>query len=98
MKLQVSFKLLQLSWLLFVSIVLALQCCQSHLSACGFVPALRFGSDERPLPESLQRCVTVCYALIVLISFGCQVTYGIVAINISSAIRWFTLSGSHSRV
>ena len=99
-KLHVSFKLLQLSCLLFVSIVLALQSCQSHLSACGFLPAMRFGSGERPLSEPLQRCVVLSYALMVMISFWlpgdiCQVI--IMAMDISDA-RWFPVSYSHSYV
>ncbi len=68
------------------------------LSACGFLPALRFGSGEQPLPEPSRRCVTVYYALIVMISSGCQVIDSNVAVDISSLSRCFPLSGSHSCV
>lgn len=94
-ELVVNFKLSQLSWLLFAAIVLALQIFQSHLSAYGFLPTLRFGSGDWSLPEPLQRCVTMYYALIVMIG---QVMHSTVTMDISSVIRWFLLSGSHSCV
>lgn len=95
-KLQVIFRLIQLSWLLFVSSVLASQSCQSCFSACGCLSALRFGSGEQPLPQPLWRCVKEYYALIVMISYRCQVIH--MTMHFSGAIRWFPLSGSHSSV
>lgn len=46
--------------------------------------------------EVCKRCVTVYFA--VMISFGCQVINSTVAVDISSVIRRFPLSGCHSCV